>query len=492
MTDVVTTPDAPAEIDADAVPESDAPAGAHDGADGSGPLQWAPAPERRRRRWPLALWIGLPALALIGGATWAGLTLIAPGVTVAGVPLGGLTVAAAQERLAQAVATTDVELTLGSTTATITGADLGATIDAASLAQAAHASNPMWQLGTWFPEPDRTLPTIDPDTARTALATAFDAVWTAPVDASVAFDEKSSTYVVTAGEQGEGIEASVVEDAYLERLLAPDSPAALDQPLASLDPDITTAAATAKADELNALLASAGFYVGEERTVPVDAATTASWLTLTADPDQGTIDVTADEDAIQSVVDGLKEKVDRDAVDGSRIVNEAGTVLREGKQGQQGRTLTSTTGVAAAFATQLAGGDGVFALDVEVVEPKTADVVRLLEVDLSAQHMYVKENGKVVDSWTISSGMPGWDTRQGHFTVNYKVRMQDMGNPNVGYLQPDVEWVMYFSGDQAFHAVYWRPTTPVPQSHGCVGMPTWRAQWLYEWADVGTDVWVHS
>ncbi|WP_100810033.1 MULTISPECIES: L,D-transpeptidase [unclassified Microbacterium] len=455
-------------------------------------VEWTPAPPRKRRRWPLALWIGLPVLALAGAAAFFGTILIAPGVTIAGVPVGGLTVGAASEKVSQTISGTGVEVNIAGTTATITGADMGASIDADELAQAAIETNPLWQVGGWFPNPDRAAPTLDSSASEAALADAFATDWVDPVDAVVTFDAATSSYVVAPAVLGRGLDHTTIERAYEARLLDPSLPAAFDGELVDLEADITTEAATSRAEQLNAMVASVGFYVGEERTVPIAPEVLASWLTLTPDPDQGTIAISADRAAIQAVVDTLPAAVDRAATNGVQVVNKAGTVLRTEQAGADGRVLGATAGIAAAFASQLAGGDAAYALDVAVTPAQTTTIVRSLEVDLSDQRLYVKENDVVIDSWLISSGMPGWSTRQGNFTVNAKVRVQDMGNTEVGYLQPDVEWVMYFSGDQAFHAVYWRNIWGRPLSHGCVGMPTALAKQIYQWADAGTDVWVHA
>ena len=50
---------------------------------------------------------------------------------------------------------------------------------------------------------------------------------------------------------------------------------------------------------------------------------------------------------------------------------------------------------------------------------------------------------------------------------------------------------MYFNGDEAFHGVYWHNTS-APESHGCVGMPEWRAKQIYDWSPCGIDVWIHN
>lgn len=58
-------------------------------------------------------------------------------------------------------------------------------------------------------------------------------------------------------------------------------------------------------------------------------------------------------------------------------------------------------------------------------------------------------------------------------------------------MQPDVKWMMYFNGGQAFHGVYWHSNWGTPSSHGCVGMPEWRAAQLYDWAAPGVEVSIH-
>jgi len=46
-------------------------------------------------------------------------------------------------------------------------------------------------------------------------------------------------------------------------------------------------------------------------------------------------------------------------------------------------------------------------------------------------------------------------------------------------------------GDYALHGAPWRQTWGVPQSNGCVSMPTPAAKFVYDWAPVGTPVTVH-
>ncbi len=247
------------------------------------------------------------------------------------------------------------------------------------------------------------------------------------------------------------------------------------------------------------MLDSAGFYVGAERTVPVDRATLASWLTV-APTEQGTFDISANAGAIQAAVDALPAAVDRAPVNSTTIVNQSGKVLSTPTEGVVGRQLETTDGIANAYAEQLASGNAVYTLPVKEVAFTTTSLARLLEVDLSEQRLYVKENGAVVDSWLISSGLPNTPTYTGHYTIGYKTSVQtmngfnrdDAGNVTGTYSTPNVRWPMYFNGGQAFHGVYWHNAFGTQRSHGCVGMPEWRAKQIYDWAPHGVDVWIHS
>jgi lipoprotein-anchoring transpeptidase ErfK/SrfK len=63
------------------------------------------------------------------------------------------------------------------------------------------------------------------------------------------------------------------------------------------------------------------------------------------------------------------------------------------------------------------------------------------------------------------------------------------------YLQPHVHWINYFlPGGYAVHGNYWRPLSwfgNINSSHGCVSLPDDQAQWVYNWAPIGTTVITH-
>ncbi|MGB3376338.1 MAG: L,D-transpeptidase [Microbacterium sp.] len=480
MTDLISGPDTGA-VATDALPPSD----------GAQPVEWAPAePAPKKRR--LGLWIGLGAGALVLAAAGASMILIAPGTTVAGVQVGGMTPGMAADAISSRIAGTKIELVGADTT--ITGADLGARVDATALADKAFADRPLWNLGSWMGDPITTQVTLDPDTADRTLRAAVPGSYVEPVDAVVAFDAASGSYAVTAGKSGTGISVADLTDAFDAAAAEGRSSFSFSAAATEVNPSVTDEKATATAEKLNTMLTTIGFYVGDERTVPVDPAVAATWLSV--EDIDGELKITADTSAIQSVVSTLPDKVDRAVVNAQTIVDSAGKVLKTLVEGEDGRVLGDTTGIASAFATQLAAGSASFQLPVTSTPFETTSLFRRLEVDLSEQRTYAYENEKLVDSWAISSGKSGFDTAKGRFRIYAQLRTQNMGREDTTvapfYYTPNVPYISYFNGDEAFHGTYWHSNFGHPMSHGCVNMTINSAKFVWEWATKGTEVWVHS
>ncbi|WP_344090637.1 L,D-transpeptidase family protein [Microbacterium deminutum] len=454
---------------------------------------WAPTePARRRRRTPL--WIGLAAGVALVGLVASSLVLIAPGTSVAGVGVGGLTQGGAAGALQQRLDDTTIVLAGDGGDAVVTGADLGASVDARALAEDAFAEHPMWNPTQWFPASIDAPVHIDPATADAALRKAAPGLYADPVDASLAYDAATAKYVTTAAKPGQGIDVDAVRAALQNAYDSGKTRVTFTPAVSPIAPTTTTETAAATAKSLNNILGTAGFYVGEERTVPVDRATVASWLTVTHQPD-GTFTTTADKAAIQKLVETLPKAINRDVVNATVITNSAGRVLRQVTAGVAGRTLGDTRSIAADYAAQLARGKGVYVLPVTVNAFTTTSLARRIEVNISQQHAYLFENGRVVYSYPISSGLPGHDTNLGHFHIYSKVKSQNMGNPDLtkapNYYTKNVPNISYFDGDEALHGAWWHHNFGHRMSHGCVNMPLDAAALVYTWAPIGTEVWVH-
>lgn len=117
---------------------------------------------------------------------------------------------------------------------------------------------------------------------------------------------------------------------------------------------------------------------------------------------------------------------------------------------------------------------------------------KLIEVDLSRQWLVAYEDGKAVFDAPVSTGKDGFNTPTGTYSIYAKLELQTMrGNLNgESWVVPNVPHVMYFNGGVALHGTYWHNLfgTGIRLSHGCVNLPLDAAEWLYEWAPMGTTV----
>lgn len=118
---------------------------------------------------------------------------------------------------------------------------------------------------------------------------------------------------------------------------------------------------------------------------------------------------------------------------------------------------------------------------------------RWIDVNLTTQTLTAYEGNTAVRSTLISSGLPRTPTVTGQFRVYLRYTKQDMNGYRLGfnYYLHDVPYVQYFYGNYALHGTFWHSNFGQPMSHGCVNLPTPEAEWLFNWASIGTLVWVH-
>jgi len=115
--------------------------------------------------------------------------------------------------------------------------------------------------------------------------------------------------------------------------------------------------------------------------------------------------------------------------------------------------------------------------------------VHWIDVDLTHQRLTAYEGQKVVRTTLVSTGLPRTPTPVGRYHIRVKLRYDSMSGP--GYYLPHVPYTMYFHRGYGLHGTYWHSNFGHPMSHGCVNLPTSEAEWLFNWADVGTMVNIH-
>jgi hypothetical protein len=134
-----------------------------------------------------------------------------------------------------------------------------------------------------------------------------------------------------------------------------------------------------------------------------------------------------------------------------------------------------------------------------------------IEVSISQQTLWAYQGDTLITSSPVSTGLPPNETETGLFHVRLKYPEQDMrgfqnstgevvsfddeapSGASLSYDVEDVPDVMYFNMDaESLHGTYWHTNFGNPMSHGCVNLPLDFADYLYDWAPLGTMVWVHE
>jgi len=130
----------------------------------------------------------------------------------------------------------------------------------------------------------------------------------------------------------------------------------------------------------------------------------------------------------------------------------------------------------------------------DTTPPPGVDADKWVTVNLYEQTVAAYEGGQLVYATMVSTGRNGFWTKPGLFKVWVKLEQDLMtggipGEPGFYYLQ-HVPWVMYFDEARALHGTYWHAKFGTTTSRGCVNLPMTDAQWLYDFVDVGTYVYV--
>lgn len=115
---------------------------------------------------------------------------------------------------------------------------------------------------------------------------------------------------------------------------------------------------------------------------------------------------------------------------------------------------------------------------------------RWIEVNLTKQTAAAYQGKKLIRSFIISSGTWQHPTVTGLYRIYVKYKFADMAGP--GYYLPDVPNVMYFYKGYGLHGTYWHNNFGIPMSHGCVNFTIEDSAWLFEFASVGTVVYIHD
>lgn len=127
------------------------------------------------------------------------------------------------------------------------------------------------------------------------------------------------------------------------------------------------------------------------------------------------------------------------------------------------------------------------------VEPKVTQG-KFIDVSIDHEIMTLFEDGIKINSFLVSSGMPGHSTPVGTYSVQGKEANHWSG---YGLWMP---YSLNFSGPYYIHELpYWPGGYREGEnhlghlaSHGCIRLGMGPAEYVYEWANIGTPIYIHK
>jgi len=372
--------------------------------------------------------------------------------------------------------------------------DIGLQVDVDNSIAVAHAQQ--HRLGSriqwWRPIPLRLTTSVDGNTLRTFMREHTMIVVEPARDASLSFVD--GTPKITEGATGKQYGFANPTHSILEAASALQIEP-LRMHMVVKQPLVTAENLSKTKDRLNAIIHQPVALDIDKETIKPSADDVAKWITYTTESPGKTADISVNADEIQAFIN----KIASDHTHPPRAqvsLGSSGFI-----PGSEGVSVTNKDEVIDAIAHDLLNAKGLhlgIAVKRTPFKTITASAAgKWIEVDLTNKRMYVYNQDDLERTFLVSAGASATPTPTGTYAIYSKYTKQTMSGPNSDgshYVQPNVPWINYFYQDYAIHGNYWRPTSyfgRINSSHGCVGLTTADAAWVYTWAPIGTPVVIH-
>lgn len=120
-----------------------------------------------------------------------------------------------------------------------------------------------------------------------------------------------------------------------------------------------------------------------------------------------------------------------------------------------------------------------------------------IDIQLTQQLAVAYEDRTPVRTIVVTTGMPGWETPTGLYWINARVENETMDSDAIGaeyfYKLENVLYTQYFTNrGHALHYAWWRTPETIgrPGSHGCINMLLEDSEFLWNWAGIGTPIYI--
>ena len=308
---------------------------------------------------------------------------------------------------------------------------------------------------------------------------------------NVALEVQSGQIVLIPSEKGRGLDKEKLKND-LKNFINSGENGRVVMVTSDLAPKINEEGTIEARAQAEKFMAAAPITVTFEDSAWVaDRTEIGSWINFKEDDNK--LIATAQPDTF---INSISKQVDIATID-REIQDGTGAVLSEGQDGRGTDTNTLRAQIRDALTR---GQSGSFALATFAV-PRGEKIIyphaqpgrytgRYIDINLSEQTLYAFEGSTLVNQFLISSGKRGYETPTGEFNVYSKSRANLMSGPD--YYLPNVPWISRFApGPISVHGTYWHSNFGTPMSHGCINASIPDAEWVYNFVDIGTPVYVH-
>lgn len=124
------------------------------------------------------------------------------------------------------------------------------------------------------------------------------------------------------------------------------------------------------------------------------------------------------------------------------------------------------------------------------------ETYKFIDISLSEQRLRAYENGKLVNTFLVSTGSRKFPTPKGEFSVLAKIPVvkyqwsYGVGHPD-NYNLGNVPYNLRVMPHKYIHYAYWHNNFGHVMSHGCINVNLANVKWVYRWADEGIPVSIH-
>lgn len=431
---------------------------------------------------------------------------IYPGVRLADINLSGMSRGEAREALSAKVRSYHLTLVIDNVRHNLKPADIGAGYDVdltVNQVFAAGRSYPIALLGMLAAKrqaPSTIAYTVNRQSLANFASSFVGQQAAAPVDASIVV--KNGIPTVVPAKAGLGVNRVALISALEESLGAQTE--VLNVQRAPVPAEIQTDAARKVAESLKPLIATSITLTFNDKKFQPSSSQIGDWLLFEKDT-AGKLNPKPDAGKINTYLDTLAKQIEMAPI--SKKISVVNGEVKGEEGGTDGSAINRDLLVGQLSTAVMAGKALSVAIPMVVVPYKTQynrtislDAPKYIEVNLSSQHLWAYQDHQVAFDSPVTSGATGYGfpTVTGLFSIYSKQTNRYLDGRPLGYnYNVFVQYWMPFYADYGLHDASWRNGSFGGQdyyydgSHGCVNLPTATAAWLYNWAPVGTPVWVH-